>query len=199
MVLEQTLAIIKPDAVHRSYEILDDIVAHGFTIVRKRRVSITPEQANEFYAEHFGKEFFPRLIGFMSSGPIVVLVLAKADAITAWRELLGPTNPEKAREMAPHSLRAKYGTDNTQNALHGSDSLLSSMREIKFFFPATTVASPAEAESAREYLDKQVNPTLIRGLTALCKHKPEEPMRWLANWLDENNPNKPQVEEPEDL
>ncbi|EGD74368.1 nucleoside diphosphate kinase, partial [Salpingoeca rosetta] len=169
MVLEQTLAIIKPDAVHRSYEILDDIVARGFTILRKRRVRISPEQANEFYAEHYGKEFFPRLIGFMSSGPIMVLVLAKADAITSWREALGPTSSEKARDTAPASLRAKYGTDNTRNALHGSDSLVSAMREIKFFFPETPVASSSDAGEAREYLEKQVNPTLIRGLTALCK------------------------------
>eukprot|EP01147_Barroeca_monosierra_P001696 gene1696-4820_t len=198
MVLEQTLAIIKPDAVHRSYEILDDIASHGFTITRKRRLTVSPEQANEFYAEHFGKVFFPRLICFMSSGPILVLVLAKNDAISEWRELIGPTNAEKAREIAPNSLRAKYGRDATYNALHGSDSLLSAMREIKFFFPSICVASPSEKTSSREYLEKNVNPTLILGLTALCKNKPADPMRWLADWLDENNPNKPKIEEPAD-
>ena len=169
MVLEQTLAIIKPDAVHRSYEILDDIVSHGFTIVRKRRVRISPEQANEFYAEHYGKEFFYKLIGFMSSGPIMVLVLAKNDAISNWREVIGPTNAEKARELAPHSLRAKYGSGPTRNALHGSDSSVSAMREIKFFFPTTPVASATDKEEARGYLEKEVNPTLVRGLTSLCK------------------------------
>eukprot|EP00049_Salpingoeca_infusionum_P008176 m.132580 g.132580 ORF g.132580 m.132580 type:complete len:198 (+) comp13935_c0_seq1:412-1005(+) len=195
---QQTLALIKPDAIHQSDAILDQIEKRGFTILEKRRVRLTMEQASEFYAEHYGKSFYANLIGFMCSGPIMALILSKPEAILAWRETLGPTNSNVAREQAPQSLRALFGTDQTRNALHGSDSSISAMREIRFFFPSYVVDAPEEAESTRDYLESNVNPTLVRGLTALCKAKPEEPLRWLADWLEQNNPNRPDVVEPDE-
>ncbi|KAF6769163.1 hypothetical protein AHF37_12565 [Paragonimus kellicotti] len=127
--------IRKPDAVVVADEIEEKILQNGFFIIQKRRVQLSPEQASEFYAEHYGKMFFPSLVSYMSSGPIVVLVLAKENAIATWRELIGPTNSIKAKSIAPLSIRALYGTDDQQNAVHGSDSFTSAEKEIRFFFP----------------------------------------------------------------
>ncbi|XP_014664719.1 PREDICTED: nucleoside diphosphate kinase homolog 5-like [Priapulus caudatus] len=101
----------------------------------KRRVQLTPEQTSDFYAEHYGKMFFPNLVTFMSSGPVLALILAQDKAISKWREMIGPTNTQNAREIQPESLRAIYGTDGTRNGVHGSDSFSSAEREIRFFFP----------------------------------------------------------------
>lgn len=103
--------------------------------LQQRRMRLSPESAADFYAEHYGKMFFPSLIAFMHSNDIVVLVLTKQDAISEWRRVLGPTNSYKAKEEEPDSLRAKYGHDLTRNALHGSDNPFSAEREIKFMFP----------------------------------------------------------------
>ncbi|KAK7507431.1 hypothetical protein BaRGS_00001366 [Batillaria attramentaria] len=191
--VERTLAIIKPDATHKAEEIEDIILRSGFAILQRRRVHLTPEQASDLYAEHYGKLFFPSLVAYMSSGPIIALVIARHQAITYWRELIGPTNTIKARQTHPDCLRAIYGTDDQRNALHGSDSFGSSQREIRFFFPDSIVEPVATGQAAKDYLSKAVNPTLLKGLTELCKQKPTDPVVWLADWLLKNNPNKPKV------
>lgn len=191
--VERTLAIIKPDALHKAEEIEDIILRSGFTILQKRRVHLTPEQASDFYAEHYGKLFFPSLVAYMSSGPILGMVLAREKAIPYWRELIGPTNTLKARQTHPDCLRSIYGSDDQRNGLHGSDSYASAEREIRFFFPDSIVEPIAAGQAAKDYLAKAVNPTLLKGLTQLSKQKPQDPVIWLADWLLENNPNKPQV------
>ncbi|KAK3704851.1 hypothetical protein QZH41_017568 [Actinostola sp. cb2023] len=215
--VELTLAIIKTDAVHKTDEIEEIILQHGFTILNKRRVQLTPEQTSDFYAEHYGKMFFPSLVAYMSSGPIVALVLARENAVSFWRQLIGPTNTQKARDQAPESLRAIYGTDGTRNALHGSDSIVNAEREIHFFFDDCIVEPVSIGQSARDYLSRAVNPTLQKGLTELSKMKPQHPIvsivklytpalslnpeatsgeaLWLADWMISNNPNKPRVSE----
>jgi nucleoside diphosphate kinase homolog 5 len=86
---ERTLALIKPDAAHKTEEIEDIILRTGFIILQKRRVHLSPEQCSEFYSEHSGKTFFPSLVAFMSRGPIVAMELARSNAIETWRELIG--------------------------------------------------------------------------------------------------------------
>lgn len=191
--VERSLAIVKPDAMHKAEEIEDIILRSGFAILQKRRVHLTPEQASDFYAEHYGKLFFPSLVAYMSSGPIICFVIARHQAITYWRELIGPTNTIKARQTHPDCLRAIYGTDDQRNALHGSDSFASAQREIRFFFPDSIVEPVATGQAAKDYLSKAVNPTLLKGLTELSKKKPVDPVIWLADWLLENNPNKPKL------
>ncbi|KAH8865480.1 Nucleoside diphosphate kinase like [Schistosoma japonicum] len=132
---ERTLSIIKPDIIHYADKIEEFILGKGFSIIQKRHVHLTPEQASEFYAEHYGKISFPTIVSYISSGPIEVLIIARENAISIWRELLGPQNVLKAKVIAPESLRAVYGTDDQQNGLHGSDSFTSAEREIRFFFP----------------------------------------------------------------
>lgn len=131
---EQTFAMIKPDAVAALYtgKIIDRIEQEGFTIVALKKTTLTQKRAEDFYAEHHEKKFFPELIEFMTSGPVVLMVLSKKNAINAWRELMGSTNPEQA---APNTLRKLYGTNVGNNAVHGSDSKTSAQREITLIFP----------------------------------------------------------------
>ena len=135
-VVQQTLALIKPDAVKagNARTIMDRIRTEGFTIVDMRRSQLKQEQAEGFYAEHKERSFFNDLVTFMTSGEIYILKLRAKNAILGWRALMGPTNSETARKEAPNSIRALYGTDVQQNATHGSDSEKSAERELNFFF-----------------------------------------------------------------
>jgi nucleoside diphosphate kinase len=195
--VEKTFALIKPDAVSQGREasILQAVELAGFTVITRARVQLTEARAAEFYAEHAGKPFFQKLVAFMSSGPLLAMVLAKEDAIVAWRALMGPTNSLTAKETEPTCLRARFGTDGTQNATHGSDSVASATREIRFFFPKLVMDPMPDAAAARALVVKQLQPTLVKGLTALCKAKPTadklEAITWIAHWLLDNNPNKP--------
>ncbi|XP_074694350.1 nucleoside diphosphate kinase homolog 5 isoform X3 [Strix aluco] len=192
--VERTLALIKPDIVDKEEEIEDLILRSGFLIVQKRKLQLSPEQCSNFYADQYGKVFFPNLTAYMSSGPLVAMVLARHCAVSYWKELLGPSNSIKARRTHPHSLRAIYGTDDLRNALHGSVSIFSAEREIRFMFPEVILEPIPAGQRARDYLNLYVKPTLLAGLTALCKEKPADPMIWLADWLIEHNPNKPRVQ-----
>ncbi|KAH8865481.1 Nucleoside diphosphate kinase 5 isoform 2 [Schistosoma japonicum] len=190
---ERTLSIIKPDIIHYADKIEEFILGKGFSIIQKRHVHLTPEQASEFYAEHYGKISFPTIVSYISSGPIEVLIIARENAISIWRELLGPQNVLKAKVIAPESLRAVYGTDDQQNGLHGSDSFTSAEREIRFFFPNTVVLPIPVRLAVKDYLAKNVNPTLLKALTEMCKEKPKDTVLWLSDWLLKNNPNKPHL------
>ncbi|XP_020893204.1 thioredoxin domain-containing protein 3 homolog isoform X2 [Exaiptasia diaphana] len=140
-----TLAIIKPDAVKAG--LVDDIIKKvedmGIEILKKEERTLTKEEAAEFYKQHEDSEHFEQLIEFMSSGPLMTLALSKAGdtpeavegVIDSFRELIGPKDVNIAKEEAPESLRAIYGTDTVMNAVHGCDSSESAARELAFFFP----------------------------------------------------------------
>lgn len=134
--LERTLALIKPDAVAagKALEIRNRIWNAGFRIAVIRKEQLTKEKAELFYEEHKERSFFADLVTFMTSGPIFMLKLVKANAIADWRALMGPTNSVDARASAPDSIRAVYGTDVQQNACHGSDSPASAERELGIMF-----------------------------------------------------------------
>ncbi|XP_007662155.1 nucleoside diphosphate kinase homolog 5 isoform X2 [Ornithorhynchus anatinus] len=190
--VERTLAVIKPDAVDKEEEIEDIILRSGFTIIQRRKLQLSPEQCSNFYAKLYGKMFFPNLTAYMSSGPLVAMILARDKAISYWKELMGPRDSFRAKETHPGSLRAIYGTDDLRNAVHGSDTFAAAEKEIRFMFPAV-IEPISTGAAARDYLNLYVNPTLLKGLTELCKHKPADPFTWLADWLLKNNPNKPRV------
>ncbi|KAJ0047364.1 hypothetical protein NL108_006651 [Boleophthalmus pectinirostris] len=191
--VERTLALIKPDAFHKAEDIEDVILNSGFTIVQKREVLLSPEQCSDFYADQYGKPTFPNLTTLMSSGPIRAYTLARENCIAHWKFIMGPSSITRARDTQPGCLRAKYGTSDLQNAVHGSESFIDAEREIKFIFPNTVIEPFPSKEKTEEYLSKHVNPTLLMGLTELCKHKPSDPCIWLADWLIKNNPNQPQI------
>jgi len=132
---ERTLAIIKPDAVACSGEIISTMEARtGLRISDARMVKLSTSQAENFYSEHRGKDFFSNLVSHMSSGPILAMALVGENAVKSWRSLLGPTNPLEAKNNAPSSIRAVFGSINPKNAAHGSDSGASACRELNFFF-----------------------------------------------------------------
>jgi nucleoside diphosphate kinase len=132
---EDTFAMIKPiTAATNADAILSIAASNGFQVVSRLHTSLTLSQAQQFYEEHRGKEFYEQLTQYMSSGPIVALHLRRAGAIMGWRHLIGPTNLEKAVTDRPDSIRAKFGIDKTRNAVHGSDSPSSAERELRFFF-----------------------------------------------------------------
>ena len=130
---EKTLAIIKPDAVKKRVigRIIQRIEDEGFNILGLKMVKLSQEEAKKFYAVHKDKPFYDSLTEFMSSGPIVVLLLEGEEAIKHWREVMGATNPAEAR---PGTLRREFGFSLERNAVHGSDSPQTAEVEIKFFF-----------------------------------------------------------------
>jgi len=131
--IEQTLSIIKPDAVERS---LDDEIKEmfrnkGFNIVKNKKIQIAKNEAEQFYKVHETKPFYNDLCTYLSSGPIVVMVLEKENAVIDNRELMGATKPEDAAEG---TIRKKYGISIDKNSVHGSDSVENAKIEIDFFF-----------------------------------------------------------------
>lgn len=128
-----TFAMIKPDVFKKDHqsEILLEILKAGFKLRAIKITMLTLEKAEQFYSEHRGKEFFERLTKFMSSGPVMALILEKPDAVNEYRKLIGKTDPKQADEG---TIRKKYGTDTTHNAVHGADSPEHAEREWSFFF-----------------------------------------------------------------
>jgi nucleoside-diphosphate kinase len=141
---ERTFAMIKPDAYLNIGKILSEIHQAGFKVNQLKMSRFDETSAEIFYGEHKGKPFYQNLVEFITSDVVVGMELVREGAITAWRGLLGPTNTLVAREQAPESLRAQFGTDGTRNACHGSDSNSSANRELGIFFGA---GSPMKSTS----------------------------------------------------
>ena len=131
--IEQTLSIIKPDAVERNLdnEIKEMFKSNGFAILKEKKIQIEKSEAEKFYKVHETKPFYNDLCDYLSSGPIVVMVLEKDNAVLENRELMGATNPEDAEEG---TIRKKYGISIDKNSVHGSDSVENAKIEIDFFF-----------------------------------------------------------------
>ena len=130
---EQTLSIIKPDAVERNLdnEIKEMFKNKGFSIVKEKKIQIEKLEAEKFYKVHETKPFYNDLCAYLSSGPIVVMVLEKENAVLGNRELMGATSPNDAKEG---TIRKKYGISIDKNSVHGSDSVENAKIEIDFFF-----------------------------------------------------------------
>ena len=131
--IEQTLSIIKPDAVERNLEneIKEMFKNNGFKIINEKKIQIEKSEAEKFYKVHETKPFYNDLCSYLSSGPIVVMILEKDGAVIANRELMGATNPKDAAEG---TIRKKYGISIDKNSVHGSDSIENAKIEIDFFF-----------------------------------------------------------------
>ena len=131
--IEQTLSIIKPDAVERNLdnEIKEIFKNKGFNIIKEKKIQITKPEAEQFYKVHETKPFYNDLCNYLSSGPIAVMVLEKENAVLGNRDLMGATKPEDAAEG---TIRKKYGISIDKNSVHGSDSIENAKIEIDFFF-----------------------------------------------------------------
>ena len=130
---EQTLSIIKPDAVERNLdnEIKEMFKNKGFSIINEKKIQIEKSEAEKFYKVHQTKPFYNDLCAYLSSGPIVVMILEKENAVLGNRELMGATNPKDAEDG---TIRKKYGISIDKNSVHGSDSVENAKLEINFFF-----------------------------------------------------------------
>ena len=130
---EQTLSIIKPDAVERNLqdEIKNEFNKNGFSISKEKKIHISKQEAEQFYKVHETKPFYNDLCEYLSSGPIVVMILEKENAIKENRSLMGATNP---KEAVDGTIRKKYGISIDKNSVHGSDSFENAEKEINFFF-----------------------------------------------------------------
>ena len=132
--MQTTFAMIKPDAVEakNSGKIIDLIEQNGFNIVRMEKIILSPEIAEEFYAVHKERPFYGELVEFVTSGPVIVMALEKENAVQAWRDLMGSTNPAQAAEG---TVRKLYATSIGKNAAHGSDAPETAEEELDLFFP----------------------------------------------------------------
>jgi nucleoside-diphosphate kinase len=145
MAVERTLCIVKPDATARPGavgEILRRVEAAGLRVVALKMLRLSDELARGFYAVHKARPFYGDLVKFMTSGPVVPVVLEGESAIARWRELMGPTDSTKAPKG---TIRGDFGTDVERNACHGSDAPQTARVEIAYFFDATEIAAPSEA------------------------------------------------------
>ncbi len=131
--IEQTLSIIKPDAVERNLqeEIKIEFKNNGFEIINEKKIHISKEEAEKFYKVHESKPFYNDLCQYLSSGPIIVMKLQKENAVLENRKLMGATNPQDASDG---TLRKKYGISIDKNSVHGSDSVENAKVELDFFF-----------------------------------------------------------------
>ena len=130
---ERTLTILKPDAVAAGKvgAILEQLEREGFRFLAMKRMRLSPEQARAFYAVHRDRPFYDALVRFMTEGPVVVVALSRADAVSHLRRTMGATDSRKAE---PGTVRQRHGTDIERNAIHGSDSPENAAKEVAFFF-----------------------------------------------------------------
>ena len=133
MEIQKTLSIIKPDAMKLKYsgKIIDFIEDRGFSVIAQKKIILTKSQAEAFYSVHKERSFFYELVDFMISGPILVQIIEAKDAVSYYREIMGSTNPDEAKE---ETIRKLYGTNIQCNAVHGSDSIENANIETSFFF-----------------------------------------------------------------
>eukprot|EP00931_Biecheleriopsis_adriatica_P003691 TRINITY_DN105467_c0_g1_i1.p1 TRINITY_DN105467_c0_g1~~TRINITY_DN105467_c0_g1_i1.p1 ORF type:complete len:1485 (-),score=426.76 TRINITY_DN105467_c0_g1_i1:23-4477(-) len=215
--LQRTLAIIKPDAYAHLVAIKAEIEAAGFTVLKEKITSLTEARAAEFFSECKDKPFFDSIVKEASSGPCCAMVLCRLEAIAVWNQLMGCASVKEARRLQPGSLRARFGRDGQRNAVHGSESARAAGREIRFFFPDMGIDPLPDDSEVRDFLyrksvcesmdlkslsdadtsDFTVDPTMQQllsdGLVSLCDVQPEGlgAVNWLADWLEQHNPNQP--------
>eukprot|EP00158_Paraphelidium_tribonemae_P006368 Partr_v1_DN27792_c1_g1_i1_m67815 putative NME NM23 family member len=148
MLMENTFALLKPDVSQSKTadEIIEVLKENGFFINQQRQLTLTESQVRELYSEHAEKSFFRDISDFMTGGPVTILGLSRANAIVGLRELMGPADPERAKESAPKSIRARFGTSIVSNAMYGADSLFKAQHDLNYF-----LAPPNAADGPTAY------------------------------------------------
>uniref|UniRef100_UPI00398E7C5E thioredoxin domain-containing protein 6 n=1 Tax=Pristiophorus japonicus TaxID=55135 RepID=UPI00398E7C5E len=157
--MEHTLAVIKPDALEEhKEEIVQKIEEKGFVISQMDEKTLNREMAEEFYKDHKDKPFFDQLVDYMSEGPSLMMILSKENAVEEWRNLMGPTDPEEAKQTAPDSLRAKFAKNILRNALHGSSDQIQAMEKIQFVFGDINIGADGIVQGIEPDLENVVYP-----------------------------------------
>mmetsp|Transcript_97952 Transcript_97952/g.153175 ORF Transcript_97952/g.153175 Transcript_97952/m.153175 type:complete len:1502 (-) Transcript_97952:162-4667(-) len=213
--IQRTLCIVKPDAMPYLLQIRQAIEERGFTVLAEKQIVLTDSRARDFYRDLQDKPFFNALVTHACSGPCCIFVLCRLEAVSVWQQLMGPEIVKDAKRRQPASLRARFGKDGQRNAVHGSESLKTAAREVRFFFPELGADPMPNDEEIRDYLfrksaiasmdlktlsdadninnvDATLQQLLSKGLLALAQ-KQEKGLRavkFLSRWLMENNPNK---------
>ncbi len=136
--MERTLVLVKPDGVQRGLvgEVISRLERRGYRLAAMKLLAISRSQAEKHYAEHRGKDFFEDLVQYITSGPVVAMVVEGANAVAGVRQMMGATDPQKS---APGTIRGDLGLDISRNVVHGSDSLASAEREINLYFDASEI------------------------------------------------------------
>jgi adenylate kinase family enzyme/nucleoside diphosphate kinase len=223
--VQRTLCILKPDALSHLMSIKKQLEDAGFSVMRQEQIQLTQVRAEEFYRDHADESYFNSMVKYVTSGPVVVMVLCRLEAVACLNQLLGPDNGKDARKMFPNSIRAKFGKDGIRNAVHGSENLKAAQREVGFFFPEMGADPYPEDDEVKDFLFRKsaiasmdidsisepdptgitIEPSLqqfiSRGLMALCQVQPKgmDAVRWLSRWMMENSPNDPIVVEPDEV
>uniref|UniRef100_A0A1B6FHX8 Nucleoside diphosphate kinase-like domain-containing protein n=1 Tax=Cuerna arida TaxID=1464854 RepID=A0A1B6FHX8_9HEMI len=196
MPVEHTLALITPEGMPHAKKIIFRIKKESFTILARRTVHLTPEQVSDFYHHLYGQRDFPLLVASTSVAPVTALCLGRHHAVEKLVQVVGPRDIAVAKRDALGSLNAQYGSvECNLAAVHASADPKAARREILFFFPQSQVEPWTELGEGLRWLEEHVGPLLKEGLAQMLKEKPVEPMLWLADWLLQNNPNQPQVEQ----
>lgn len=174
------MVIVKPDAVQNGHaeKIVDTAEHNGFYVNRRKELILSRDQVNQIVGSDDNQ------VAFLTSGPVVLLIVSKVDGVQSWQKIMGPEDPAVAKVEAAGSIRALFGTSKLQNAVYGSASAQAANQEIETLFPA----GPVDKLPAREYLLETVMPGLVEALTDMCIHKPADPYNWLTQWLVKNRP-----------
>ncbi|KAJ3179899.1 NME NM23 member 5 [Geranomyces variabilis] len=191
--MDRLFLLLKPDVAARESEIVYKLGQAGFKVFNRRRTTLTNEQASEFFNDWASDPDFDELVSYVTSGPVVALALQRFDGFNDLKKVVGSVDDINGEG---ESFRAVYGQDELRNGFHVSDNPTSVERDLRLFFPDTPVQPPPTSEEAKAILETTVYPTLLQGLTQLCKEKPANPTAWLGTWLLDNNPNKPRIQEP---
>lgn len=218
--LQRTLCIVKPDGMQNILAIRAAIKHAGFTVLKEKQMTFTEDRAKEFYRSLKGKPAFSTTVKEASSGPCTVMVLCRLEAVAVFKQLMGPEHSKEARQQRPRSLRALFGRDGQRNAVFGSESAQSAAWDICFFFPEIGSDPVPDDEEVRDFLfrktavasmdlksltgntdtssfaaDPTLQQLLSKGLMALCQVQPKgvQAVKWLSQWLMDNNPNQPAV------
>jgi len=224
MKYQQSLLLVKPDAMSKLEEIVTKVEAANFTILDKKTFVLSEARASTFFEAHTDALSFPSLVRHMCSGPVCGIVVARMSAVSVLQQLAGPATPAEAASY-PTSLRALYARDNQRNAVHVSMSEKAARSDIAFFFPNVLQSPLPDAEETQDFLLRKsvaaksglqtvlpgtgfdIEPSLLqfvsKGLVSLCQTRPHgelnnlQALEYLSGWLVKNNPNKPEVVEPE--
>jgi nucleoside diphosphate kinase/adenylate kinase family enzyme len=224
LTFQQTLLIVKPDAMDKLGDIIAKVGEANFTVLEKKVLQLSEVRATAFFESEKGKVNFPSMIRHMTSGPLCALVVARTSAVSTLQQLCGPEAPRDAKATQPKSLRAVFGRDLQRNAVYCSNGAKEAQKDIAFIFPHITQNPLPDREETQDFLLRKsvaakssltevkpgtgfdIEPSLLqfvsKGLVSLCQTRPHgeldnlEALSYLSDWLVSNNPNKPVVAEP---